>query len=164
MTRATVTRPLQRRLPPLHTLTAFDAAARRGSFTNAADELCITQSAVSQRIRVLEEFLRCKLFRRLIRRVELTQAGAQLAPFVSGMLGSLEQACQGLERNRPSTRLTLSVVSSFASRWLVPRLGGFTTEHPQLDITSSPIPGSPRPCRTTSMRRSCGDCPPTGRA
>jgi len=134
VSRQPVQRAPRRRLPPLHTLAAFDAAARHGSFMRAADELCITQSALSQRIRALEDFLRVKLFRRMVRRVDLTAEGAWLAPRVTEMLGALERSCADLGRETPSTRLTVSSVSSFARSWLVPRVGAFVRDNPQLEL------------------------------
>ena len=134
MDKASTKRESRRHLPPLQSLAAFDAAARLGSFTQAADELCVTQSAVSQRIRALEEFVQCPLFRRLTRRVELTAQGAQLAPRIAELLDGLQLACADLGRTPAKTQLTLSVVSSFASRWLVPRIGEFTRAHPHLEL------------------------------
>ncbi len=134
MDRAVVKRASRRHLPPLQSLAAFDAAVRHGSFTQAADELCVTQSAVSQRIRALEDFLQCPLFRRLTRRVELTPRGVELAPRIAELLDGLQLACSELGRTPGKTQLTVSVVSSFASRWLVPRLGRFTQAHPKLDV------------------------------
>lgn len=123
-----------RRLPPLDALRAFEAAARHLSFTRAAEEIHVTQGAVSHRVRALEAELGVPLFRRLTRRLELTEAGETLALAVrrgleeiAGALGALEQggALEG--------PLRVSVLPSFASRWLVPRLAGFRARYPGIE-------------------------------
>ena len=121
-----------RRLPSLEALRAFEAAARHLSFTRAGDELHVTQSALSHRISALEDELGVKLFQRLARRMELTREGAVVA---EGVRRGLDEIRRGLARldSGPAT-LTLSVLPSFAMRWLVPRLPGFARRHPGVEV------------------------------
>lgn len=125
--------PTPPRIPPLQTLQAFEAAARHQNFTRAAEELALTPSAISHHIATLEGRVNARLFRREGSRMLPTEAGQLLAVKV-------RQALRLLERNfaRPKlaqhTELTLSVLPSFASRWLVPRLAAFTADCPQIDL------------------------------
>lgn len=122
-----------RKLPPLHALAAFESVARHSSFTRAAGELCLTHSAVSQRIGTLEEQLSTKLFNRSNRRVALTSAGRQYLEEVSAALQSLGTATERLRGNeRASVRL--SVALAFATHWLAPRLPAFHARHPGIDL------------------------------
>ncbi|MDQ0472103.1 transcriptional regulator GcvA [Labrys wisconsinensis] len=123
------------RLPPLNLFRVFEAAARHRSFRGAADELCVTPSAVSQQIRQLEDFLGARLFRRLPRQVELTRDGTTLANVVQEALILLSKVCGRLGDPAASTVLCINVSTSLASRWLVNRLGDFMAEHPQIKIT-----------------------------
>ncbi|HKC52400.1 MAG TPA: transcriptional regulator GcvA [Myxococcota bacterium] len=124
-----------RKLPPLNALRAFEAAARHLSFKRAAVELCVTPAAVSHQVRALEAQLGLALFARLHRALELTPAGARYLPALSEAFDRLDDATLAL-RTRPRTpRLVLSVVPSFGSNWLVPRLGGFRARHPAIDLT-----------------------------
>lgn len=123
-----------RRLPPLDALRAFEAAARHLSFTRAADEICVTQGAISHRIRALEAELGLALFRRLTRRLELTEAGEVLARAVRRGLDEFAGGLAALERGTvPDGPLRVSVLPSFAARWLVPRLGRFHDRHPGIE-------------------------------
>lgn len=121
------------RLPPLHTLHVFETTARRLSFTRAADELHLTQAAVSRQIRQLEEALDQPLFVRLHRRVELTPVGERLAADLSQ---SFMQIARSVAQARGETRerLRLSVEPAFAARWLLPRLPRFVASEPQIDV------------------------------
>jgi LysR family transcriptional regulator, glycine cleavage system transcriptional activator len=121
------------RLPSLHTLHVFEATARRLSFTRAADELHLTQAAVSRQIRQLEEALDQPLFIRLHRRVELTPVGERLAADLSQ---SFMQIARSVAQARGETRerLRLSVEPAFAARWLLPRLPRFVASEPQIDV------------------------------
>lgn len=123
------------RLPPLNLFRVFDAAARHGSFTTAADELCVTQSAVSQQIRQLEDLLDVRLFRRLPRRVELTREGNSLASAVSESLSLLARACDRIADPKAPAVLCVNALPSIASRWLVPRLKRFMQLNPQVKVT-----------------------------
>ncbi|MFX1675259.1 LysR substrate-binding domain-containing protein [Paraburkholderia sp. A2WS-5] len=127
---------MSRPLPPLQALRALEAAARRRSFSRAAEELHLTHSAVSHHLRALEAELGVELFRRVGSRMIPTAAGAQLADRVRR---SLEELREALDATRPGvsgvTRLELSVMSDFASVWLIPRLGDFYDRHPNVDLS-----------------------------
>jgi LysR family transcriptional regulator, glycine cleavage system transcriptional activator len=123
------------KLPPLNLFRVFEAAARHRSFRNAAEELCVTPSAVSQQIRQLEDFLNVRLFRRLPRRVDLTREGTVLADVVQETLVMLSQGCSRLVDPAMPTVLCLNASSSLASRWLIPQLKQFMELHPQIKIT-----------------------------
>lgn len=127
-------------LPPLSALRAFEVAARHMSFTKAAAELSVSQTAVSHHVRTLEEFLGVSLFARLPRRVELTAAGEAWAKAASEGFGKLYEANRTLRKAKRPARPSVSVtiVPSFASRWLVPRLGRFMEQHPNVDVRISP--------------------------
>src|SRR5215469_9430826 len=115
---------MSRPLPPLGSLRAFEAVARRLSFTRAADELHVTPGAVSQQIRQLERLLGQILFVRTRRSVTLTEAGIRMLPDVQAGLETLARAVRN--HSSPGDRsLTISVAPSFASKWLLPRLADF---------------------------------------
>ncbi|WP_407526987.1 transcriptional regulator GcvA [Methylobacterium oryzisoli] len=123
-----------RRLPPLGALRAFEAAARHGSFKHAAGELAVTPTAVSHQIRGLEEQIGLALFERRVRKVVLTEAGAQLYPVLREGFDAFEAAIQRLTRVRTRVRVTISATSAFTARWLVPRVSGFRARHPDIDL------------------------------
>lgn len=124
-----------RRLPPLNLFRAFDAASRHLSFTLAAEELFVTQSAVSQQIRQLEDFLDMRLFRRLPRGLELTPEGTALAGAVSEALNMITRACGKLADPDAPVILSVNAAPAFASKWLAPRLKGFMDRHPTIRVT-----------------------------
>lgn len=125
---------MSRRLPPLNSLKVFEAAARNLSFTRAADELFVTQAAVSHQIKILEEFLGLKLFRRRNRSLLLTEEGQGYFLDIKDIFASLQQATDKLlERNEKGT-LTISLSPSFAIQWLVPRLNDFNQQYPSIDV------------------------------
>lgn len=136
--------PRGRRLPPLNLFRAFDAAARHLSFTAAAEELLVTQSAVSQQIRQLEEFLDVRLFRRLPRGLELTREGTALSGSVGEALNIIGRACGKLVDPDAPALLCVNATPAFASKWLAPRLKRFMELHPNIRVTllSSPDPVS----------------------
>lgn len=121
------------RLPPLAAIRAFEAAARLGSFTRAADELGMTQAAVSYQIRVLEDRLGTPLFLRRPRQVVLTDIGERLSGTVSEAFDALHAAFAAVH-DRAEGVLTLSSLHAFASNWLAPRLGGFQLAHPAVAV------------------------------
>jgi len=120
----------------LDALRGFESAARHLSFTAAAEELSLTQSAVSKQVKALEEALRQDLFVRGARGLRLTGAGALLLEGVGDALGRLASAVAGLQRADGAVRARLAVTTSpsFASLWLVPRLAGFQALHPEVDV------------------------------
>lgn len=119
--------------PPLHLLLGFSAAARMGNLTRAAESMHLTVSALSHQIRALEERLDRRLFVRGARGVSLTADGERLWSEVAPHLEVLENALRPFAP-RHDDRLTVSVLPSMASGWMVPRLGGFLAAHPQLQL------------------------------
>jgi len=128
---------MSRRLPPLNSLKAFEAAARHLSFTRAAAELNVTQAAVSHQIKGLEDRLGVLLFRRLSRSLLLTDEGQSLLPSVSEALDLLAGAVARLAHQDKAGVLTLSTLDSIAASWLVPRMGKFRTLYPDIDVRIS---------------------------
>jgi LysR family glycine cleavage system transcriptional activator len=126
-----------RRLPPLNGLRAFEAAARHVSFKEAATELNVTQAAISHQIRSLEDWFGLALFERQVRAVELTSAGAELLPPMSRAFDGMAGAVAGLLKPDNEGELTVSMLASFAAKWLVPRLVDFQTLHPHIDVRIS---------------------------
>src|SRR5882757_2242341 len=122
--------------PSLTALRAFETAARTLSFTAAADELNQTQGAVSHQVSTLEARLGLKLFEREARGLKLTEAGQRYLPLVRDSLERLRAAEDLVRLERPSV-LTVTMSPNFASKWLVPRLGGFSVTHPNLDLRIS---------------------------
>lgn len=123
-----------KRLPSLDALRALECAARHLSFTKAADELHVTQSALSHRINALERELGVELFRRLGRRLELTPPGETLAAGMRRALDEILRATSAMRTEHAAQPLTVSVLPSFAMRWLVPRLSRFRDAYPGIDI------------------------------
>lgn len=111
-----------RRLPSLHSLRAFEGAARHRHFAHAADELGLTPTAISHQVRQLEEVLGLKLFHRYPRPIRLTEAGARLFPVLRDSLDRIAAALTQLTDSVEGTPLRLSLTVAFASRWLMPRL------------------------------------------
>jgi len=123
-----------RSLPPLDLLRGFEATARRLSFTQAAAELFVTQSAVSRQVQGLEEFLGVKLFERRHKVLLLTEAGRAYYRAVSGAIDELRTATQRVREGARGHVLTVTCSVSFASIWLVPRLARFRELHPGIDV------------------------------
>ncbi len=132
MNRPRHTRPLT-----LDSLRAFEAVARRLSFSAAADELHLTQPAVSRQIKGLEDELGTALFIRGTRRVELSTVGATLRQAVVPLLESLDRAVHDIRRRRGRPQVSLSTFASFATLWLLPRLAAFQQTQPDFDIRIS---------------------------
>ena len=129
--------------PPLNVLRGFEAAARLGSFHQAAQELHLTQSAISQQIRSLEELLGQPLFHRQGRSVALTDAGQDLLETTQSVLLQLAVGIQRLEQYRKPNQLVLNTSTAIARYWLLPRLGAFHRQHPDIDLwlfTSDEVP------------------------
>jgi LysR family glycine cleavage system transcriptional activator len=112
----------------------FYLAAERLSFKKAAEELHVTQAAISQQIRQLEDVLGLVLFVRNHRSVELTPAGVRLFPVVKSSFDSLQRGIDELSDDADPNTITVSVIASFAQRWLIPRLGEFYNEHPEIKV------------------------------
>jgi len=115
-------------------LRAFEAVARHLNFRAAADELSLTQSAVSRQVQAIEDEVGVSLFLRHTRAVELTGAGAQLLRAVRPSLDRMDSAVQQIRRSAGRKSVTISTWASFASMWLIPRLEAFQSEHPDIDI------------------------------
>jgi LysR family glycine cleavage system transcriptional activator len=128
---------MRRHLPPLNTLRAFEAAARHESFTRAAEELYVTQGAVSQRVKALETELGIKLFNRERQRLVITMAGRQYLEVVRTALDQIAAGTERLLKHQHSGILTVSTSPDFAAKWLVLRLGRFTEVHPEIDLRIS---------------------------
>ncbi|MEI6801599.1 MAG: LysR substrate-binding domain-containing protein [Burkholderiales bacterium] len=124
---------MRRKLPTTQSLLCFEAAARHDSYTRAAQELALTQSAVSRQITLLEDFLGLKLFRRTRHGVALTPAGQAYARQVGTRLDALERdTLDAMAHQGSGGNLTLAAMPSFATHWLIPRLSQLASEHPDL--------------------------------
>ena len=121
-------------LPPLDALRGFVAAARRLSITAAADDLCLTQSAVSRQIQTLEERLGTPLFVRSNRSIALTEAGEQLFRLASPWMDQLAELADTLRQERRARPVTISAAVGVAALWILPRLGSFMALHPEIDV------------------------------
>lgn len=124
---------MARKLPPLTSLRAFEAAARLGSFSKAAAELCVTQSAVSHQVRQLEDWFGAPLFDRFGRAVTLNHRGAVLTESLGRAFEDIERACRRA-RAEDSSTLTVAVIPSVASCWVIPRLDQFLATHPEITV------------------------------
>ncbi len=122
------------RPPPIATLRALEAAARHLNFTKAADELCVTQSAVSHQIRHLEDLWNLKLFDRPPRGLVLTRNGQALAPVVRNFFDRLSETLEILKSEVKRDPLRIDTLQSFAVKWLVPRINDFHNEFPDIDL------------------------------
>jgi LysR family glycine cleavage system transcriptional activator len=125
------------RLPPLNNLKAFEAAARHESFTRAAEELCVTQGAVSQQVKALEEGLGIKLFNRERQRLIITEAGRDYLVIVRDALDRIALGTERLLQRQNAGVLTVSTSPDFAAKWLVHRLGHFAEAHSGIDLRVS---------------------------
>ncbi len=125
---------MPRRLPPLNALRAFEAAARSESFTRAAEELNVTQGAVSQQVKALEATLGIKLFNRERQRLVITEAGRDYLEVVRDALDRIASGTERVVRRQRSGVLTISTSPDFAAKWLVYRLGRFAESHPEIDL------------------------------
>jgi DNA-binding transcriptional LysR family regulator len=121
-------------LPPLNALRAFESAARHLSFTRAADELHVTQAAISHQVKALEERLGVKLFRRLPRRLLLTDEGQALLPDLRDAFNRLTLAVERISARSAAGTLTVSSMTTILMTWLVPRLPRFQRAHPEIDV------------------------------
>lgn len=125
---------MRRKIPSTAALVAFESAARHQSFTKAADELALTQSAICRQIAGLEEFLGIELFRRSRRGVKLTEAGLAYSRKVAAQLDAVERDTLAAMGQQGAQALELAVVPTFATQWLVPRLKQFQQLHPEVTV------------------------------
>src|SRR5207302_2079863 len=125
------------RLPSLNALKAFEAAARHESFTRAAEELCVTQGAVSHQVKALEAELAIKLFTRERQRLVITEAGRDYLNVVRDALDRIAIGTERLLQRQSAGVLTVSTSPDFAAKWLVHRLGYFAEAHTGIDLRVS---------------------------
>jgi DNA-binding transcriptional LysR family regulator len=135
---------LRRKLPPLTGLTAFEATARLGSFTRAAEELGVTQAAVSRQIHLLEGGFGFALFRRLHRKIELTEKGRSLSTATTTALNLVAETVDEITREETTEGLTISASVAFSHFWLLPKISFFSRAYPgsALRIISQDSPAS----------------------
>jgi LysR family glycine cleavage system transcriptional activator len=125
---------MQKKLPPLNALRAFEAGARHLSFTRAAEELHVTQAAVSHQVKALEDHLGYALFKRMTRKLGLTEEGRVLFPVVSEAFLRIAETADDLRSGGDCHTLTISVTPAFGAKWLVYRLPKFWQKHPEIDL------------------------------
>lgn len=125
------------KLPSLSALRAFEAAARHLSFTRAAEELCVTQAAVSHQVRALEEEIGYALFNRHPRRVSLTEEGRILSQAASTAFAEIARGVDAMAQVANTGAVNVSVSPSLAVKWLLPRLDDFRAKHPEIDVRIS---------------------------
>jgi LysR family glycine cleavage system transcriptional activator len=128
---------MPRRLPSLNALKAFEASARHESFTKAADELCVTQGAVSHQVKALEAELGLRLFQRERQRLVITEAGRSYLEVVRDAFDRIAAGTEELLQRQSGGVLTVSTSPDFAAKWLVYRLGRFAEAHPEIDLRVS---------------------------
>ncbi len=124
-------------VPPLELLVAFEAAARHLSFTRAAGEIALTQSAVSRQIQALEARLGVALFRRLHRALVLTEEGRAFLQATTEALGTIDRATRAVKGGGETRTVVVSTTPGFAGLWLIPRLSSFVAAHPGVDVRIS---------------------------
>lgn len=122
------------RLPNLAALRAFEAAARHQNFSRAAEEIHVTHGAISHQVRALEEELGVALFARHGKRIAITAEGERFATVLRKALGDIAVAAESMKADARQKRLTVTALTSFAARWLSPRLGRFIEQHPDLEV------------------------------
>ncbi|MBI3507069.1 MAG: transcriptional regulator GcvA [Proteobacteria bacterium] len=150
------------RLPPLNGLRAFEAAARHLSLTKAAEELGVTQAAVSHQVKGLEDALGVKLFRRLTRALALTSAGEALAPELNAAFVRMATAVDRAREREAKGVIRLSLLTTIALTFLVPRLGRFAAKHPAIELrleTSARLVDFDREQVDAAIRYGNGDYP-----
>jgi len=126
---------MRRNIPPLNSIKAFEAAARHLSFTAAAEELCVTQSAISKQIKQLEQYLGEQLFQRLPNQLKLTDKGGRYLAAISTVMDSIDRATAELKgAGDGSESLRLDMLPSLSSIWLIPRLQQFEERYPKLNV------------------------------
>lgn len=125
---------MERKLPPLNALKAFEAAARHGSFSAAAEALGVTHGAISRQLQTLEDWVGTRLFDRLGRRVQLNDRGRDYLVAVQLALDGIAAATQRLVETSGNVRLVIDALPTFTMRWLLPRLSRFQQRHPGVEL------------------------------
>lgn len=125
---------MRRKIPPTQALICFESAARHESFTKAAEELALTQSAVCRQIANLESFLDVQLFRRTRRGVRLTEAGQTYSRRIAHRLDAVERDTLSVMGNQGTATLELALVPTFGTQWLLPRLGNYLVQHSHVTV------------------------------
>lgn len=125
----------RRRLPPLNALRAFESAARHGTFSSAAEELCVTPAAVSQQVKLLERHLNVKLFTRNGSHIGLTEEAMQYLPVLSEAFDSIDMVTRKVVNSSAATNLSVSTFTQFAMVWMLPHLHSFNLAHPEINVT-----------------------------
>ena len=125
---------MAKKIPPLNALRSFEAAARHCSFRDAADELCVSHSAISHQVKFLERYLGLELFVRKARSVELTKSGRQYYPVLREVFEKIAEGTESLLAPKRPKVLTLQLYSTFAIRWMIPRLSDFQRTHPEVSV------------------------------
>jgi len=148
---------------PLGALRVFEAVARHGSFSRAADELCVTQSATSHQVKGLEGWLGAPLLARSGNRATLLPHGAELAAALARAFGDIEAACRRARRAGGPPTLTVAAIPSLAVCWLIPRLGAFRAEAPEVAVRLVyAFHGQPLDFRDVDVAVVFADTPPAG--
>ena len=131
---------MNKNLPPLNALKAFEAAARHLNFTKAAEDLFVTQAAVSHQIKILEDFLGVKLFHRKNRLLEFTEVGSQYFAEIQPLLEKIASATEKVKLKTARQILAISTTPSFGMHWLVPRLNDFHQRYPDIEVRLTTMP------------------------
>lgn len=128
------------RYPPIAALRAFEAAARHLNYTRAAEELNVTQSAISHQIKHIESLWGFKLFKRNGRNIELTEQAKKVVPVINDFFSNLKSTLSSIEEHQDEGYLKLTLSHSFALKWMVPKLGEFSHQYPDIDVTIVTLP------------------------
>lgn len=131
---------MNKKLPPLNALKAFESAARHLNFTKAADDLFVTQAAVSHQIKLLEDFLGSPLFHRRNRLLELTETGSQYFEEIQPLLEQIASATEKVRLKNSRQILSITTTPSFGMHWLVPRLNDFHEKFPDIEVRLTTAP------------------------
>jgi LysR family glycine cleavage system transcriptional activator len=155
-------RAMKRQLPSFPSLRAFESAARHLSFKVAADELCVTQSAISHQVKILEEFLEAPLFIRRPQSVELTLRGSEYLEMISHLMDGIESATQKVKGASYEELLYVEASPAFSSYWLLPRLIRFSQTYPGIEVNLSTIADTDSPANNSfDVRINCSwEVPP----
>ncbi len=125
---------IRRKLPPLNSLKVFEVAGRKRNFSEAAEELCITQSAVSKQVRILEQYLNIQLFSRDSGTVQITDAGEELLNKTAIALDLIESSAQLISQDIIQEKLTVNITPSLSSYWLLDNIGDFSSRYPKMAL------------------------------